>query len=51
MERRYRRMEDLKPWPGVGTELGTRSKRGLKPIAKNAKMFESGDVVEYRSVL
>ena len=34
---RYCRMEGQKPWPGVGTSLGTRSKRGLKPIAKTRK--------------
>ena len=32
---RYRRMEDQKPWPGVG--LGTRSRRGLKQIPKVRK--------------
>ena len=31
---RYRRMEDQKPWPGVGTKLGTSSRRGFKLIVK-----------------
>ena len=31
----YRRMEDQKPWPGVGIE--TRSRRGLKQIPKVQK--------------
>ena len=34
---RYRRMEDQKPWPGVGTQIGTRSRRGLKQIPKVRK--------------
>ena len=34
---RHRRMKDQKPWPGVGTLLGTRSRRWLKQIPKVRK--------------
>ena len=34
---RHRRMEDQKPKPGVGMQLGTRSRRGLKQIPKVQK--------------
>ena len=29
MGQRYRKMEDQKPWPGVGKQLGTRSRKKL----------------------
>ena len=34
---RYRRMEDQTPWPGIDTQLGTRSSRRLKQIPKVRK--------------
>ena len=36
-EQRYRRIKDQKPWPGVGTQLGTRLRTELKPIVKMRK--------------
>ena len=33
-------MEDQKPWLGVVTELGTRSRRGIKPIGVASRSFD-----------